>query len=155
MNNITDISLEEIKGIRTGPQIEYERRQAITDLLDSNQFILTDKNLTGPWCLDIKIEESHILFNLVKDGAVVKTLPLPQAAFRSIIKDYFIITDSYAEAINSGNAQRIEAIDMGRRGIHNEGAQVLMDQLDDEAELDLDTARRLFTLICILHIRGR
>ncbi|MFV0430548.1 MAG: UPF0262 family protein [Alphaproteobacteria bacterium] len=154
MNNIIEITLEQVKGIKTKAQIEYERNQAIADLLNDNYFEPLDNSLKGPWRLDISVEKNHICLKLIASDEIAQIWQLPQAAFRSIVKDYFIITDSYAEAINSGNTQRIEAIDMGRRGIHNEGAQILMEHLEQDVQTDLDTARRLFTLICILHIRG-
>ncbi len=154
MNNITDIQLEEVKTVRVGPEIERERKQAIDDLLRENYFVPHDKNLTAPWTLGLYLTETHVHFDLLKQSKLEAEWKLPAASFRSIIKDYFIITDSYAEAIQSGNTQRLEAIDMGRRGVHNEGAQNLKDHLQKYVEIDLDTARRLFTLVCILHIRG-
>ncbi len=154
MNNIIDIHLEEIKTIRIGLEIERERKQAIDDLLRENYFIPHDESLIAPWTLGLYVTETHLHFDLLKETNSEAKWKLPAAAFRSIIKDYFIITDSYAEAIQSGNTQRLEAIDMGRRGVHNEGAQNLKDHLQKYVDIDLDTARRLFTLVCILHIRG-
>ncbi len=154
MNNIIDIRLEEVKSIRVGPEIERERRQAVDDLLRENHFLPHDKTLIAPWVLGLYLTETHLHFDLLKEAKIEAEWKLPKAIFRSIIKDYFIITNSYAQAIQSGNTQRLEAIDMGRRGVHNEGAQSLKESLEKYVDIDLDTARRLFTLVCILHIRG-
>lgn len=154
MNNIIDIHLEDVKTIRIGPEIERERKQAIDDLLQQNHFMPHNQSLHSPWTLGLSLSETHLNFDLRKEEKIETEWKLPAAIFRSIVKDYFIITDSYAEAIQSGNTQRLEAIDMGRRGVHNEGAQNLIEALAPYAEIDLDTARRLFTLVCILHIRG-
>ncbi len=154
MSNITDIRLEEVKTVRIGPEIEQERQQAINDLLCDNHFIPHDKSLIAPWTLGLYLSETHLHFDLLKGESVDAQWKLPSTALRKIIKDYFIITKSYAEVIQSGNTQRLEAIDMGRRGVHNEGAQNLQEYLQEYVEIDIDTARRLFTLVCVLHIRG-
>ncbi len=153
-NNITAIRLEDVKGVTIGPAIENERKQAICDLLQENHFIPHDKSLNAPWTLSLYLSEGQLHFDLLKDEELNVQWKLPSANLRAIIKDYFIITQSYADAIQSGNTQRLESIDMGRRGVHNEGAEKLQSYLQKYADVNFDTARRLFTLICILHIRS-
>jgi uncharacterized protein (UPF0262 family) len=139
---------------RTRPEIEHERDVAIFDLIDSNSFAL-EAGPDGPYRMQIGIAEERLVLDLRgEDSQPVAALQLPLGSFRRLIKDYFLICESYHEAIRTAPPSRIEAIDMGRRGLHDEGSQLLMDRLKGKARLDFDTARRLFTLICALHWKG-
>jgi len=109
---------------------------------------------TGPFHLRIGLEENRLVLDLrTTDESPLDRLTLPLQPFRGIIRDYFLICESYYKAIRTATPSRIEAIDMGRRGLHNEGSELLRERLAEKVEMDLDTARRLFTLICVLHIR--
>jgi uncharacterized protein (UPF0262 family) len=140
------------------PQIEQERRVAIFDLLEENSFVLPVREdratATGPYRLSLSIREGRLVFDISNEGgAPVAAFLLSLGPFRQVVKDYFQICESYFEAVKRLPPSQIEAIDMARRGIHNEGARVLQERLEGKAEIDLDTARRLFTLICVLHWR--
>ncbi len=138
------------------PQIEQERRVAIFDLLEDNSFVLPgreDRPLDpGPYRLSLSIRDGRLVFDVTSQAAAkVVEFHLSLGPFRQVVKDYFQICESYFEAVKRLPPSQIEAIDMARRGIHNEGARVLQDRLDGKALVDVDTARRLFTLICVLH----
>jgi uncharacterized protein (UPF0262 family) len=151
---IAGITLDEHTVIRRGPDIEHERAVAIFDLLEENHFAPAS-GCRGPYHLHLAIEENRLSIEIrsVADGSNEKII-LPLAPFRGIVKDYFMICESYYEAIRRASLAQIEAIDMGRRSLHNEGSSLLMERLADKVAIDLDTARRLFTLICVLHLRG-
>lgn len=152
--HIVSISLDEQRVIRRSPQVEHERKVAIYDILEENRFeILGD--FEGPYNLHISSEENRLIFDVrnVEDLPLTK-FTLPISSFRSIVKDYFVICDSYFQAIKTLSPSQIEAIDMGRRGLHNEGADLLRDRLADKVEMDENTSRRLFTLICVLHVKA-
>ncbi len=138
------------------PEIEQERKVAIFDLLEDNSFeIPRDDVPDGPYRLGLAIRERRLVFDVqteAKDPAAEFHLSL--GPFRQVVKDYFQICESYFDAVKKLPPSQIEAIDMGRRGIHNEGARVLQERLEGKAEIDIDTARRLFTLICVLHFGG-
>ncbi len=150
---IIAIELDEAHVIRRAPEIEHEREIALRDLLTANRFA-PDGLASGPYRVRLGIHENRLYFHIAAD---VLTEPaqvmLPLSPFRRIVRDYFLICESYFQAVSSADKHRLEAIDMGRRGIHNEGADLLISLLDGKIGLDLDTARRLFTLICVLHIR--
>jgi uncharacterized protein (UPF0262 family) len=155
---IIDVQLDEKTVTRRSPDVEHERAVAIYDLLEHNYFApveATDGGRGGPYTLHLSISENRLLFDVrdAKDQPL-RTLFLSLAPFRKVVKDYFTICESYYEAIKTASPSRIEAIDMGRRGLHNEGSQILRDRLAGKVEIDEDTARRLFTLICVLHIKG-
>lgn len=139
---------------RARPDVEHERTIAIFDLLDSNQFAL-DAGPPGPYRLMLAIAEDRLRFD-VSDAAStpLTSVQLALTSFERLIKDYLIICDSYYEAIRSAPPSRIEAIDMGRRGLHDDGCRLLGERLKGKISVDFDTARRLFTLICALHWRG-
>jgi uncharacterized protein (UPF0262 family) len=150
---IANITLDERTVVRRSPQIEHERKVAIYDLLEENRFVLIG-DFVGPYDLHLSIEENRLVF----DVCTVKRTPLtkfglPLAPFRTIVRDYFLVCESYFSAIKTSSPSQIEAIDMGRRGLHNEGADLLRERLKEKAEIDVSTARRLFTLLCVLHIR--
>lgn len=151
---LIDVELDETIG-RATPDIEHERAVAIFDLVEENHFQPLGDETGGPYRLQISLVDSRLVLNVTRqDGEPVVTHILSMTPFRRIIKDYFLICESYYEAIRSAMPSKIEAIDMGRRGLHNEGSQTLMDRLAGKIEVDFDTARRLFTLVCVLHWRG-
>jgi len=151
---IANIYLDERSVVRLSPQVDHERKVAIFDLLEANSFDPADLP-PGPYNVILSIEDNRLVFD-VRDIADKKLdrFSLPVGAFRRIVKDYFMICDSYFEAIKRSSPSQIEAIDMGRRGLHNEGAEILKDRLADKVTIDENTARRLFTLVCVLHIRA-
>jgi len=150
---LCDVVLDETIG-RSTPDVEHERAVAIFDLLEDNSFA-PEGHENGPYKLYLSLVEQRLVFTIKTDGdEPVATHILSLTPFRRIIKDYFMICDSYYQAIRSSTPSQIEAIDMGRRGIHNEGSQTLMDRLSGKIKIDFDTARRLFTLVCVLYWRG-
>ena len=151
---IAGITLDEHTVVCRSPDIEHERAVAIFDLLEENHF-KPASGCAGPYHFHLSIEENRLNIEVrsVPNGAS-EVIVLPLAPFRGIVRDYFMVCESYYEAIRRSSLAQIEAIDMGRRSLHNEGSSLLMERLGDKAEIDLDTARRLFTLICVLHLRG-
>lgn len=141
------------------PEVEQERRIAMFDLLEENAFRLPPRGEQpappGPYRLDLAVRDRRLVFELsTKAGEPAGAFHLSLSPFRQVIKDYFAICASYFDAVKRLPADKIEAIDMARRGIHNEGSELLMERLKGKAETDMDTARRLFTLICVLHFKG-
>jgi len=152
---IHDITLDERSVIRHSPQVDHERKVAIFDLLEDNHFEPVGLEEAGPFIVHLSIEENRLIFDLRdKDDTPLQRFGLGASTFRRIVKDYFMVCDSYYEAIKTAAPSKIEAIDMGRRGLHNEGAEMLRERLKEKVEVDLPTARRLFTLVCVLHIKG-
>ena len=153
-SRIAGITLDEHTVVRRSPDIEHERAVAIFDLLEANHFAPVS-GCSGPYHLHLAIEENRLSIEIrsTANGSI-ETITLPLAPFRGIVKDYFMVCDSYYEAIRRSSLAQIEAIDVGRRSLHNEGSALLIERLADKVEIDLDTARRLFTLICVLHLRG-
>jgi uncharacterized protein (UPF0262 family) len=150
---LADVVLDETIG-RATPDVEHERAVAIFDLIEENCFEPVGHD-NGPYKLKLSLIDSKLVFSITTQAdEPVATHILSLTPFRRIVKDYFMICESYYEAIRSSTPSQIEAIDMGRRGIHNEGSQTLMDRLDGKISMDFDTARRLFTLVCVLHWRG-
>ncbi|MCA0255902.1 MAG: UPF0262 family protein [Proteobacteria bacterium] len=150
---LCDVVLDESIG-RSTPDVEHERAVAIFDLIEENSFHPAG-HAGGPYRLKISLVDSKLVFAITTEaGGDVATHILSLTPFRRIIKDYFMICESYYEAIRSSTPSQIEAIDMGRRGIHNEGSQTLQDRLKDKIDFDFDTARRLFTLVCVLYWKG-
>lgn len=149
---IIDIALDERTIIRRNPDVEQEKRIAIFDLLEGNVFRPAGHG--GPFRILLRVEDNRLAIDLKDaDDRPLETLRLGLARFRRLIRDYFAICESYFRAVRSDNPRGLEAIDMARRGLHNEGAELLQECLEGKVELDFDTARRLFTLICVLHIR--
>jgi uncharacterized protein (UPF0262 family) len=134
--------------------MQHERRVAIFDLLEENQFRPLDSD-SGPYIVNIQLEDSRRLVFAVKrsNGSDRGRYTLSLTPFRRIIKDYFMICESYHNAIRTATSAQIEAIDMGRRGLHNEGSRLLTDSLRNSVEIEFNTSRRIFTLICSLHRR--
>jgi uncharacterized protein (UPF0262 family) len=152
-SRLTAIELDETIG-RATPDIEHERAVAIFDLIEENDFQPVGLG-AGAFKLKLSLVDKRLVFDIRSeaDEAVVTHI-LSLTPLKRIIRDYFLICDSYYQAIRSATPSQIEAIDMGRRGIHNDGSQVLRERLAGKIEVDLDTARRLFTLICVLHWRS-
>ncbi|MBM3732859.1 MAG: UPF0262 family protein [Acidimicrobiia bacterium] len=150
---IVKIELDERGLVRRSPQIEHERKVAIYDLIEENSFAIA--GFEGPYQLRLGVEENRLAFD-VRDvqGAELLRFAMPLAPFKMIVKDYFTLCESYLAAIKTATPSRIEAIDMGRRGLHNEGAELLRERLADKVAVDSGTARRLFTLLCVLHIKA-
>ena len=152
-HRLTDVVLDESIG-RSTPDVEHERAVAIFDLLEEN-FFEPSGHPGGPYHLKLSLMDQKLVLAVASEaGDAVATHILSLTPFRRIIKDYFMICESYYQAIRSSTPSQIEAIDMGRRGIHNEGSQTLQDRLSGKITLDFDTARRLFTLVCVLYWRG-
>ncbi|MBV9521407.1 MAG: UPF0262 family protein [Alphaproteobacteria bacterium] len=151
---IAKITLDEKSVVRRNADIEHERQVAIFDLLEENCFVPAGGQ-DGPFHLRLALEDNRLVLDLrdMADAPLERIL-LPLAPFRGIIKDYFLVCESYFAAIRRSSPAQIEAIDMGRRGLHNEGSELLRESLAEKVTLDLNTARRLFTLVCVLHIRG-
>jgi uncharacterized protein (UPF0262 family) len=155
-NRICHIEIDERGLARPTPEIEQERRVAIFDLLEDNSFTLPVREdratVPGPYRLGLAIREGRLVFDLATEaGDKAAEFHLSLGPFRQVVKDYFQICESYFDAVKRLPPSQIEAIDMARRGIHNEGARVLQERLEGKADVDRDTARRLFTLICVLH----
>jgi uncharacterized protein (UPF0262 family) len=153
-NRIVAVTLDEESIGRSGPDIEHERAIAIYDLVEKNLFAPEGSD-NGPFKLHIAITGSRLMFDIRRedDTPVVAHL-LSLTPFRRIVKDYFMICDSYYQAIRTATPDKIEAIDMGRRGIHDEGSRTLQERLKGKVRVDFETARRLFTLISVLHWKG-
>ncbi len=150
---IVGITLDERTVVRRNPDVEHERAVAIFDLLEENAFRPLAE-LAGPFHLHLSIEENRLVLGIeTKQRAPLDRVVVPLQPFRRIVRDYFMICESYYDAIRRLSPSQIEAIDMGRRGLHDEGAELLRERLADRVEIDRQTARRLFTLICVLHIR--
>jgi uncharacterized protein (UPF0262 family) len=153
-NRIVAVTLDEESIGRSGPDIEHERAIAIYDLIEQNLFAPEGVE-DGPFTLHLSITGSRLAFDIRReDGTAVVAHLLSLTPFRRIVKDYFMICDSYYQAIRTATPDRIEAIDMGRRGIHDEGSRTLQERLKGKVRVDFETARRLFTLICVLHWKG-
>ncbi|MGV6839322.1 MAG: UPF0262 family protein [Planktomarina sp.] len=157
MTHITSIHLDDTNLPRTSDEIAQERKVAMADLLESNTFTLPQEDRPkGPYCLHLAKRDRRLVFDVTtQNGDKAAEFHLALSPFRQVVKDYFQICESYFEAVKTLPAGQIETIDMARRGIHDEGARVLIERLEGKATLDHDTARRLFTLICVLHFGGR
>jgi len=151
---IAHVQLDEKTMVRRRPEVEHERNIAIYDLLEENYFA-PHGEYTGPYHLHLRLDDNRLMFDVrTPEDAPLLEVPLALKQFQSIVKDYFMICESYYAAIKKSTPSQIEAIDMGRRGLHNEGSEFLKERLAGKVDVDFDTARRLFTLICVLHIRG-
>lgn len=155
---IIDVELDEATIIWRNADIEQERRIAIFDLLEGNHFDPQKEypeGYAGPYKLKLRVEENRLALDIsAESGELLETIVLGLTRFRRPIREYFAICDSYFQAIRQATPQQIETIDMARRGIHNDAAELLKERLEGKIDVDFDTARRLFTLICVLHIRG-
>jgi uncharacterized protein (UPF0262 family) len=151
---LTAVTLDEASLGRSSDEIEHERRVAIYDLLEGNSFRPTGHD-GGPYALHLGISGARLVFDIrLADGSPVIAHMLSLAPFRRIVKDYFTVCDSYYAAIRTATPDRIEAIDMARRSLHDEGSSLVTERLKRKVDLDFDTSRRLFTLITVLHWKG-
>jgi uncharacterized protein (UPF0262 family) len=151
---LVKVELDEETIGRSNPDVEHEREVAIYDLLEQNSFAPAD-DTAGPYVLHLKVDGTRLVFDIRRtDGKPVVAHLLSLTPLRRIVKDYYTVCDSYYQAIRTATPEKIEALDMGRRAIHNDGSRVLMERLKGKVSVDTDTARRLFTLICVLHWRG-
>lgn len=151
VNRLVAVHIDEDTLGASGPDAEHERRVAVFDLIEENKFGLPGDE-QGPYVLALSQHERRLVFAIrTEAGEEVHTFILSLSPFRGVIRDYFNICDSYYEAIRNSTPHQIEAIDMARRGIHNEGSELLQERLEGKIETDFQTSRRLFTLICALH----
>jgi uncharacterized protein (UPF0262 family) len=154
-SRIVSLNLDEKTVVRRSPEVEHERAVAIFDLLEENRFAPLGHD-GGPYDLRLSVEDRQRLVMDIRheSGDPVERVTMSLMPFRRIVKDYFHICESYFDAIKRLTPSQIETIDMARRGLHNEGSDMLAERLKDKIDMDRDTSRRLFTLICVLHIRG-
>ena len=151
---LVKVTLDEESIGRSNQDVEHEREVAIYDLLEQNSFAPVGHD-GGPYILHLSINANRLVFDIrEEDNTPVMAHLLSLSPLRRIVKDYYIVCDSYYQAIRTATPDKIEAIDMGRRAIHNDGCSILMERLQDKVKIDIDTARRLFTLICVLHWKG-
>ncbi len=158
-DRLIEVTLDETGLAPPTPEIEQERRVAVFDLLEDNRFALPARAERpapgGPYRLALAIRDRRLVFDLATEaGARAAAFHLSLTPFAQVVKDYFQICEAYFDAVKRLPPAQIEAIDMGRRGIHNEGSRILLDRLEGKVETDMATARRLFTLICVLHFKG-
>jgi Uncharacterized protein conserved in bacteria len=158
-DRLIDVRLDDAGLPAPTPEVEQERRVAIFDLLEENVFALParagDAPPSGPYRLNLAVRERRLVFDVeTEDGTPAHAFHLSLSPFRQVIKDYFAICESYFDAVKRLPPERIEAIDIARRGVHDEGSELLMERLEGKVETDKGTARRLFTLICVLHFKG-
>lgn len=150
---LTSITLDPNSIRRGNPDIEHEREVAIFDILEGNRFALEGRD-GGPYALMLAIVEDRLAFSVTEDGGEPFTLVLSLTPLRKVMKDYALVCESYHQAIRTAPPSRIQAIDMGRRALHNDGSQLLQERLKGKIDIDGDTSRRLFTLIYALHWKG-
>ena len=153
---IASVTLDGSSIARRSTEAEHERQVAIADLMGTGAIRITDPHfspLHGPYALNVSVRDQRLLLSLTGEEGKSCDIALMLAPFRMVIKDYFIICESYYEAIKSTSRERIQTVDMARRGLHNEGSHMLQTALEGSLSMDLSTARRLFTLICVLHIK--
>ncbi|MFL6795906.1 MAG: UPF0262 family protein [Xanthobacteraceae bacterium] len=149
------VTLDENSIGRSNSDVEHERAVAIYDLLEDNSFGPEGDESGGPYALHLSIDGTRLAFDIRReDGSPVVAHLLSLSPLRKLVKDYFMVCDSYYAAIRTATPDRIEALDMARRALHDEGSQLLMERLAGKVSLDFDTARRLFTLVCVLHWKG-
>lgn len=153
-DRLVSVNLDDTLSRTFSADVDHERKVAIYDLLESNQFEVVGKQ-AGPYALNLSIDGTKLVFNVCDEtGESLSVILLALSPLRRIVKDYYGICESYYQAIRTATPSQIETIDMARRGLHNEGSQALLDRLTDKINIDFDTARRLFTLVCVLHWRG-
>jgi uncharacterized protein (UPF0262 family) len=150
-HRLVSVEIDDETLAASGPDAEHERRVAIFDLIEENSFEVLEKDV-GPYVLHLSMQERKLVFDIrTEAGEAVHVFLLSMSPFRGVIRDYFMICESYYEAIRNSTPHQIEAIDMARRGIHNEGSELVAERLEGKVTVDFDTSRRLFTLICALH----
>lgn len=154
-DRIARVMLDDASIVRRTPEVEHERRVAIADLIDENSCTLIGKGTEhpGPYDLFVSVREGRLTLRFTSSAATTSDVVIPLPPFRGIIKDYFLMCEGYYEAIKHAPADKIQTLDMARRAVHNEGSELLQGQLAHAITMDFATARRLFTLICVLHIK--
>ena len=151
---LIEVTLDDASIGRNNAEVEHEREVAIFDLLERNSFAL-ENHAGGPYTLHLSLADNRLVFTVGDDKrAPIVHVMLSLSPFRRLVKDYFLMCESYYQAVKTAPPSRIEAIDMGRRGLHDEGSRLLMERLKGKVLIDIATARRLFTLICALHWKG-
>lgn len=152
---LVSVTLDDASIGRSNHDVEYERKVAIYDLLQENHFAPVGDPQPGPYALTVSLADSRLVLDITRPGGeAVVSHHLSLSPLRRVVKDYFLVCESYYEAIRTATPSRIEAIDMGRRGLHNEASELLRERLKDKVDCDLKTARRLFTLVCALLWKG-
>lgn len=151
---ITKVTLDDASIIRRSAEVEHERRIALVDLQHTNEVtLLSAPDLAPPYELFISVRDNRLTLRFTGSAGNTHDITLPLAAYRGIIKDYFLMCENYYEAIKHAPGDRLQTLDMARRAVHNEGSELLQNQLKESLTMDFATARRLFTLICVLHIK--
>jgi uncharacterized protein (UPF0262 family) len=152
---LVEVTLDSGSIGRNSAEVDHEREVAIFDLLESNSFALEGRDEDGPYSLHLSLADNRLVFTVGDtDRSPIVHVMLSLSPFRRLVKDYFLMCETYYAAIKTAPPSRIEAIDMGRRGLHDEGSELLRERLKGKIRVDLATARRLFTLICALHWKG-
>ncbi|MES2984495.1 MAG: UPF0262 family protein [Pseudomonadota bacterium] len=152
--SIRSVTLDDASIIRRSAEVEHERRVALTDIIHSNDVTLRHAaELTAPYDLFISVRDNRLTLRFTDSDARAHSIIVAVHAFRGVIKDYFMMCESYYDAIKHSATDRLQTLDMARRSVHNEGSEMLQTQLTDDLTMDFATARRLFTLICVLHIK--
>ncbi len=153
-HSIKSVTLDDASIIRRSAEVEHERRVALVDITHSNDVtLLNATTMVAPYDLFISVRENRLSLRFTDSQNHTHDITLPLAGFRGIIKDYFLMCESYYDAIKHSAGDRLQTLDMARRGVHNEGSEMLQSQLAAHLQMDFSTARRLFTLICVLHIK--
>ncbi len=151
---ITEVTLDDASIIRRSAEVEHERRVALVDLIHSNEVtLLAAPHLVPPLSLFISVREGRLTLRFTDSAQATHTITLPLTPYRGVIKDYFLMCENYYEAIKHAPGDRLQTLDMARRAVHNEGSEMLQTQLAEKLTMDFATARRLFTLISVLHIK--
>lgn len=157
-DRIARITLDETTVLQRGEDVERERQTALRDLAEESCFVplrAAEHGHAGPWSLHLAVPDGRLRVALIDgEGRDAGAISLGLTRFRRAVREYFAICDSYYKALRQSSARELETVDMARRAIHDRGARLLVDALDGKAEMDFPTARRLFTLICVLHIKG-
>jgi uncharacterized protein (UPF0262 family) len=152
--SIKTVTLDDASILRRSAEVEHERRVALVDITHTNEVeLLSAPHLTPPYDLFISVKDNRLTLRFTDTQGVGHDITLPLASYRGIIKDYFLMCEQYYDAIKHSAGERLQTLDMARRGVHNEGSEMLQSQLADKLRMDFATARRLFTLICVLHIK--
>lgn len=152
--SIQSVTLDDASIIRRSPEIEHERRVALVDITHTNDVtLLNAPTLTPPYDLFVSVKDNRLTLRFTDAMLHTHDITLPLIGFRGIIKDYFLMCEQYYDAIKHSAGDRLQTLDMARRGVHNEGSEMLQAQLAERITMDFATARRLFTLICVLHIK--
>lgn len=151
---IEKISLDDITLAGISDKIRNERDVAIADIIAENYFAMLGEGEEGPYSLYLALSENRLRLDVTTANQITKRVLLPLKPLRTIIRDYFLICESYAKVVEAADPRKVEAIDMGRRGVHNEGSELLKLLLEPQVKVDFDTARRLFALICVLHMKA-